>query len=83
MTSALTHSEAQMYFKSCHSKTIGCILGQSFFTTKELQEIERDAIQSFTPKMGYNQNMAYAICKGLYNYGGAAITSIVDIQGIE
>eukprot|EP00957_Ditylum_brightwellii_P086747 6601187-Ditylum_brightwellii.AAC.1 len=33
--------------------------------------------------MGYNQNMAYAICEGLYNYGGVAITSIVDIQGIE
>eukprot|EP00957_Ditylum_brightwellii_P065934 5000072-Ditylum_brightwellii.AAC.1 len=27
--------------------------------------------------------MAYAIREGLVNYGGAVITSIVDIQGIE
>eukprot|EP00957_Ditylum_brightwellii_P016273 1224128-Ditylum_brightwellii.AAC.1 len=33
--------------------------------------------------MGYNCNMACIIHKGPYHYGGAAITSIVDIQGIE
>eukprot|EP00957_Ditylum_brightwellii_P051314 3890617-Ditylum_brightwellii.AAC.1 len=33
--------------------------------------------------MGYNRNMVHVICKGPYQYGGAAITSMVDIQGIE
>eukprot|EP00957_Ditylum_brightwellii_P092667 7056287-Ditylum_brightwellii.AAC.1 len=33
--------------------------------------------------MGFNRNMAYAICEGPYNLGGAAITSLVDTRGIE
>eukprot|EP00957_Ditylum_brightwellii_P095232 7253510-Ditylum_brightwellii.AAC.1 len=32
--------------------------------------------------MGFNRNMAYAICEGPYNLGGAAIMSLVDIQDI-
>eukprot|EP00957_Ditylum_brightwellii_P149427 11380066-Ditylum_brightwellii.AAC.1 len=83
MTSALTHAEASMQFKSCYSKSIGYVLGPLFFTETDIEGIEQDAIQSFTSKMGYNQNMAYVIREGPYNYGGAAIMSIVDIQGIK
>ena len=59
------------------------MLGQSFFSQEDLNEIEREAICSFTSKMGYNQNMAYMIREGPYNYGGAAIMLIINIQGIE
>eukprot|EP00957_Ditylum_brightwellii_P135070 10298216-Ditylum_brightwellii.AAC.1 len=33
--------------------------------------------------MGYNRNMVHVILKGPYQYGGAVITSMVDIQSIE
>eukprot|EP00957_Ditylum_brightwellii_P036176 2740420-Ditylum_brightwellii.AAC.1 len=33
--------------------------------------------------MGYNRNMVHVIREGPYQYGGAAITSMVDIKGIE
>eukprot|EP00957_Ditylum_brightwellii_P133652 10189666-Ditylum_brightwellii.AAC.1 len=33
--------------------------------------------------MGYNRNMVHMIREGPYQYGGAAITSMVGIQGIE
>eukprot|EP00957_Ditylum_brightwellii_P149750 11404438-Ditylum_brightwellii.AAC.1 len=79
MAYELTHSKARMYFDSCYCKSLGYVLGQSFFTAKELQKIEKEAIQSFTSKLGYYCNMAYVICKGLYQYRGASITSIADI----
>eukprot|EP00957_Ditylum_brightwellii_P102849 7837336-Ditylum_brightwellii.AAC.1 len=83
MTSALTHTEARMYYYSCYCKSVGHVLGQSFFLQEDLNEIEGKAIRSFKSKMGFNRNMVHVICEGPYQYGGAAITSMVDIQGIE
>eukprot|EP00957_Ditylum_brightwellii_P022984 1734780-Ditylum_brightwellii.AAC.1 len=80
MTSALTHTEARIYYYSYYCKLVGSVLGQSFFSQEDLNEIEGDAIHSFTSKMGYNRNMVHVICKGPYQYGSAAITSMVDIQ---
>eukprot|EP00957_Ditylum_brightwellii_P042279 3202163-Ditylum_brightwellii.AAC.1 len=79
--SALTHTEARIYYYSCYCKSVGYMLGQSFFSQEDLNDIEGEAICSFTSKMGYNRNMAHVIREGPYQYGGAAITSMVDIQG--
>eukprot|EP00957_Ditylum_brightwellii_P083374 6338160-Ditylum_brightwellii.AAC.1 len=35
MRSALTHTEARISFDSCYCKSIGYMLGQSFFAEKE------------------------------------------------
>eukprot|EP00957_Ditylum_brightwellii_P131538 10032592-Ditylum_brightwellii.AAC.1 len=83
MTSALTQSKAHVYFDSCYCKSVGYVLGQLFFTTTELQTLEKEAIRAFTSKLSYNFNMTYVIREGPYQYGGAAITSMVNIQGIE
>eukprot|EP00957_Ditylum_brightwellii_P162800 12397240-Ditylum_brightwellii.AAC.1 len=45
ITSSLTHAETRMYFDSCYFKSLGYILGQSFFVVKELQAIKQEAIQ--------------------------------------
>eukprot|EP00957_Ditylum_brightwellii_P113638 8663986-Ditylum_brightwellii.AAC.1 len=79
MTSALTHTEAKMYFDSCYCKSIGYVLGQSFSTKKEVQIIEQEAIQAFTSKIVFDRNMAYVIQEGPYNLGRAATMSLVNI----
>eukprot|EP00957_Ditylum_brightwellii_P192317 14640182-Ditylum_brightwellii.AAC.1 len=73
-TSALTHTEAKIYFNSCYYKSIGYMLGQLFFTEKEVQSIEQEATQAFTSKMGFSRNMVCVICEGPYNLGGTAVT---------
>eukprot|EP00957_Ditylum_brightwellii_P184282 14037050-Ditylum_brightwellii.AAC.1 len=82
MTSALTHTETRMYVDSCYCKSIGYVLGQSFFTEKEIQALEQDAMRAFTSKMGFDRNMKYAIWEDPYHLAGAAITSFINIQGI-
>eukprot|EP00957_Ditylum_brightwellii_P119874 9147074-Ditylum_brightwellii.AAC.1 len=59
MTHALTHTEARMYYYSCYRKSVGYVLGQSFFSQEDLNEIEVKAICSFTSKIGYNRIMAH------------------------
>eukprot|EP00957_Ditylum_brightwellii_P125367 9555091-Ditylum_brightwellii.AAC.1 len=83
MTSAPTHSKAHMHFDSCYCRSVGYVLGQLFFMTTELQTLESKAIQAFTSKLGYNRNMAYVIRESPYQFGGAAIALMVDIQGIK
>eukprot|EP00957_Ditylum_brightwellii_P107037 8167137-Ditylum_brightwellii.AAC.1 len=60
----------------------GYVLGQSFFKPKQLIEIKKHAVRSFTSKCSYNQNMADAIRYGPGFYRGAAFTSLVDIQAL-
>eukprot|EP00957_Ditylum_brightwellii_P124044 9455595-Ditylum_brightwellii.AAC.1 len=43
MASALTNTEARMYFDSYYCKSIGYISGQSFFTEKEIQTLDQEA----------------------------------------
>eukprot|EP00957_Ditylum_brightwellii_P205928 15346031-Ditylum_brightwellii.AAC.2 len=69
MTSALTYTAACMYYYSCYCKLAGYVLGQSFFLREDLNEIEGDAICSFTSKMEYNRNMVHVIHEGPYQYG--------------
>eukprot|EP00957_Ditylum_brightwellii_P019882 1499901-Ditylum_brightwellii.AAC.1 len=42
--SSLTHSEAKMYYNSCHIKSVRYVLGQCFFTDQDCKEIEQDVI---------------------------------------
>eukprot|EP00957_Ditylum_brightwellii_P124087 9458634-Ditylum_brightwellii.AAC.1 len=66
MASTLIHTEECMYYYSCYCKSVGYVLGQSFFLQEDFNEIEGDAICSFTSKMGYNRNMAHVIREGPY-----------------
>eukprot|EP00957_Ditylum_brightwellii_P010812 819891-Ditylum_brightwellii.AAC.1 len=43
-TSALTYLENQQYYDSCYPKSVGYVLGQCFFDSKDLEDIEREAL---------------------------------------
>eukprot|EP00957_Ditylum_brightwellii_P132990 10140314-Ditylum_brightwellii.AAC.1 len=57
-SSSLNHHKARMYYNSCYIKLVGYVLGQCFFTSNKLDEIENDTIRAFTSRSGYNKNMA-------------------------
>eukprot|EP00957_Ditylum_brightwellii_P123315 9402579-Ditylum_brightwellii.AAC.1 len=45
-------------------KSIGYVLGQTFLSKKDLEDIDYHAIQAFISNCGYNRNMAYAMHNG-------------------
>jgi hypothetical protein len=71
-TSVLTHSESQHCYNSCYLKSVGYVLGQCFFDSKELEDVDREA-----------QNMAKVIREGPFEFGGSAFTTLPNVQGIE
>eukprot|EP00957_Ditylum_brightwellii_P104413 7952455-Ditylum_brightwellii.AAC.1 len=50
---------------------------------QECKVIEREAIQVFTLRTGYNRNMAKVIRNGPAELAGAAMTCLIDVQGRE
>eukprot|EP00957_Ditylum_brightwellii_P204366 15338884-Ditylum_brightwellii.AAC.1 len=58
LKSALTKYEAWVFYTSCYLKSIGYVLGQTFFSKHVLETINHPAICTFSSKCGCNQNMA-------------------------
>eukprot|EP00957_Ditylum_brightwellii_P098096 7473502-Ditylum_brightwellii.AAC.1 len=81
--SLLHRHEAWLYYTSCYLKSIGYVLGQTFFTKHTLENIDRPAIRVFTSTCGYNCNMAYTIRDSPSQYGGAEFTPLYLVQGIQ
>eukprot|EP00957_Ditylum_brightwellii_P202164 15328884-Ditylum_brightwellii.AAC.1 len=68
-----------MYYNSCYLKSVGYILGQCFFMDQDCKEIEQDVIQVFTPRTGYNKNMAKVIRDGPVKLAGAAMARLINV----
>eukprot|EP00957_Ditylum_brightwellii_P195775 14916012-Ditylum_brightwellii.AAC.1 len=78
--SLLYRYKAWLYYTSCYLKSIGYVLGQTFFSKHTLENIDRSAIRAFTSICGYNCNMTYAIRDGPSKYGGAELTPSYHVQ---
>eukprot|EP00957_Ditylum_brightwellii_P085610 6512629-Ditylum_brightwellii.AAC.1 len=83
LKSSLTHHESWVYYSSCHLKSLGYVLGQTFFSKTLLEDIDQPDIHAFTSKCGYNRNMAYAIQDGPSNLGGSKFTLLYHLQDIQ
>eukprot|EP00957_Ditylum_brightwellii_P146464 11151274-Ditylum_brightwellii.AAC.2 len=72
-----------MYYNSRYIKSVGYVLGQSFFTHDKLEEIEKDAIYVLISWAGYDKNMVKVVQDGPESIAGAAFTRLIDVQGSE
>ena len=80
--SMLNRHKAWLYYTSCYLKSLGYVLGQTFFSKHTLENIDRPAIRASTSKCGYNCNMTYTIRDSPSQYGGAEFTPLYHDWGI-
>ena len=81
-TCSLTREEAWTYYYACYLPSIGYPLTHSYFSSKQLDNIQRKAMSIIFAKCGYNRNTKRDLLYGPLELGGANFRKLYDQQGI-
>ena len=79
----LTKDEALMSYSRIYIPSLRYGLGTCYFSPKDLLTIQRPAIRTILPKMGFNQHLPRDVVFGPRNLGGLGLPSLVFEQGLQ
>ncbi len=79
----LTKDEAFMSYTRIYIPSLRYGLGTCFFPPQDLLIIQRPAIRTILPKMGFNRHLPRAVVFGPRNLGALGLPSLVFEQGLQ
>ena len=79
----LTKDEALMSFTRIYIPSLRYGLGTCYFPPRDLIAIQRPAIRTILPKMGFNRHISRDVVFGPRNLGGLGLPSLVFEQGLQ
>ena len=79
----LTRDEAYMSFTRIYIPSLRYGLGTCYFPPSALLRIQRPAVQTILPKMGYNRHLPRAVVYGPRNLGALGLPSLIYEQGLQ
>ena len=79
----LTKDEAFLSYTRIYIPSLRYGLGTCFFQPSDLLRIQRPAINTILPKMGFNRHLPRAVVFGPRNLGAMGLPSLVYEQGLQ
>ena len=79
--SPLSRRGANTFYRGIYQLSVGYVLPLTYFTNKELNQIQKQAHRAFVAKCGYNRNTNLAVVYGPRALGGLGFFHLYDLQG--
>ena len=79
--SPLSRRGAHIFCQGMHKLSVGCVLPLTYFSCKELSEVQKKAHTAFVTKCGYNRSTKLAVVHGPREWGGLEFFHLCDLQG--
>ena len=79
--SPLSKRGAHIFYRGIYKLSIDYVLPLTYFTEKELEQVQKQAHVAFVTKCGYNRRSKKAMLYGPAHLGGAEFFHLYDLQG--
>ena len=80
---SLTKDEAVLSYSRIYIPSLRYGLGTCFFSSKQLIQIQRPAVNTILPKMGFNRHLPRSVVYGPQCLGALGLPSLVFEQGLQ